>query len=155
SRGIELMRETGLLGEVLPELLEGVGCVQNRFHRFDVYRHTLETLDHTTGDPVIRLGALLHDVGKPRSKQPREGAPGEFTFFKHEYVGADIADDICRRLKMSTADREEVKQLVAHHMFFYTSDWTDGTVRRFVNRVGEKRVPKLFALRKGDIAGRG
>ena len=155
SRGLELMRTTGLLGEVLPELLEGVGVVQNRFHKHDVYNHTLSVVDSTRGDAIVRLGALLHDVGKPRAQQPREGAPGEFSFFKHEYVGAEMAAAICRRLKLSTSERERVVAIVANHMFFYTPDWTDGTVRRFVRRVGAGGVDDLFALREGDIAGRG
>jgi tRNA nucleotidyltransferase (CCA-adding enzyme) len=155
SVGIELMRETSLLAEVLPELLEGVGIAQNRFHSHDVYRHTLAVVDATTGDALTRLGALLHDIGKPRARQPRVGAPGEFTFFKHEYVGAAMTDAVCRRWKMSSADRERVVALVQHHMFFYTPEWTDGTVRRFVRRVGPDVLPALFALREGDIIGRG
>ena len=138
SRGLELMRATGLLGETIPELLEGVGCTQNRFHKHDVFAHT------------------LHDVGKPRARQPREGAPGEFSFFQHEYVGAEMADAICRRLKLANADRERVVGIVKNHMFFYTPDWTDGTVRRFVRRVGGNDVlGDLFALRAGDVRGRG
>lgn len=155
STGIELMRDTGLLAEVLPELLEGVGCTQNRYHRFDVYWHTLNTLDATGADAIVRLGALLHDVGKPRARQPKDGAPGEFSFWKHEIVGAEMADAICRRLKLSTAQRETVVALVAQHMFYYTPDWTDGSVRRFVRRVGEQNLAGLFALREGDIVGRG
>jgi len=156
SRGLELMRVTGLLGDVIPELLEGVGCTQNRFHKHDVYEHTLHVVDETEGDAIRRLGALLHDVGKPRARQPREGAPGEFSFFQHEYVGADMADDICRRLKLANAERERVVGIVKNHMFFYASDWTDGGVRRFVRRVGgTEALADLFALRKGDVAGRG
>jgi tRNA nucleotidyltransferase (CCA-adding enzyme) len=155
SQGLELMRRTGLLAEVLPELLESVGVVQNRFHKHDVYHHTLAVVDATVGDALTRLGALLHDVGKPRARQPREGAPGEFSFFKHEYVGAEMAEEICRRWKLSNADRARVTALVSHHMFFYTPDWTDGTVRRFVRRVTPEVLPALFALREGDIAGRG
>ena len=156
SRGLELMRTTGLLGEVIPELLEGVGCTQNRFHKHDVYEHTLHVVDETDGDAIRRLGALLHDVGKPRARQPREGAPGEFSFFQHEYVGAEMADEICRRLKLANADRERVVGIVKNHMFFYAPDWTDGTVRRFVRRVGgTDALADLFALRKGDVAGRG
>jgi len=156
SRGIELMRETGLLGEVIPELLEGVGCTQNHFHKHDVYGHTLAVVDATDGDAIVRLGALLHDVGKPRARQPREGAPGEYSFFKHEYVGRDMADAICRRLKLPNADRDRVVGMVAHHMFFYKPEWTDGAVRRFVRDVGGSgALDALFALRKGDVAGRG
>ena len=120
SRGLELMRATGLLGEVIPELLEGVGCTQNRFHKHDVFEHTLHVVDETQGDPIRRLGALLHDVGKPRARQPREGAPGEFSFFQHEYVGAEMADEICRRLKLANAERERVVGIVKNHMFFYS-----------------------------------
>jgi tRNA nucleotidyltransferase (CCA-adding enzyme) len=155
SIGLELMRRTGLLAEVLPELIEGVGCTQNRFHKHDVYEHTLAVVDATPGDAVVRLGALLHDVGKPRARQPREGAPGEYSFFKHEYVGKDMADAICRRWKLSTADRERVVSMVEHHMFFYAPEWTDGTVRRFVRRVGSDTLSALFALREGDVVGRG
>lgn len=155
SVGLELMRQTGLLGEVLPELLESVGVTQNRFHTHDVYGHTLAVVDATSGDAITRLGALLHDIGKPRARQPREGAPGEYSFFKHEYVGAEMSEAVCRRWKLSNADRERVVALVQHHMFFYTPDWTDGTVRRFVRRVGPDVLPGLFALREGDVIGRG
>jgi tRNA nucleotidyltransferase (CCA-adding enzyme) len=156
SRGLALMHKTGLLAEVMPELLEGVGCVQNRFHKHDVFEHTLSVVDETKGDAVVRLGALLHDVGKPRARQPREGAPGEYSFFKHEYVGAEMADAICRRLKLANADRERVVALVKNHMFFYMPDWSDGTIRRFVRRVGgQEGLADLFALREGDVRGRG
>ena len=156
SRGLELMRQTGLLGEVIPELLEGVGCTQNRFHKHDVFEHTLSVVDATQSDAVGRLGALLHDVGKPRARQPREGAPGEFSFFKHEYVGAEMAEAICRRLKLANADRDRVVAMVKNHMFFYMADWSDGTIRRFVRRVGGRDgLADLFALREGDVKGRG
>jgi len=155
SRGIELMRHTGLLEMVLPELLEGVGCTQNRFHKHDVYFHTLAVVDETPGDGIVRLGALLHDVGKPRARQPKQDAPGEYGFYKHEYVGAEMADAVARRLKLSAADRERVVAMVRHHMFFYTPDWSDGAVRRFVRHVGTDLLPALFALREGDVAGRG
>jgi tRNA nucleotidyltransferase (CCA-adding enzyme) len=156
ARGIELLRDSGLLAEVMPELLEGVGCTQNRFHKFDVFGHTLATLAATSNpDPVLRLGALLHDVGKPRARMPKEDAPGEFSFFKHEYIGAEMAVSICQRLKMAGAERESVRLLVANHMFFYTPDWSDGTIRRFVRRVGVDELPALLALREADVAGRG
>jgi tRNA nucleotidyltransferase (CCA-adding enzyme) len=156
SHGLELMRETGLMDVVMPEMLEGVGCTQNRFHKHDVWGHTLAVVDATRGDAIVRLGALLHDVGKPRARQPREGAPGEYSFFKHEYVGRDMAEEICRRLKLPNADRDRVVGMVAHHMFYYSPDWTDGAVRRFVRNVGgTESLGPLFALREGDVTGRG
>jgi putative nucleotidyltransferase with HDIG domain len=108
-----------------------------------------------TEDPVLRLGALLHDVGKPRARTPKEDAPGEYSFWKHEFIGAEMAVTICQRLKMANAERESVRLLVANHMFYYTPDWTDGTVRRFVKRVGVEELPALLALREADVAGRG
>jgi tRNA nucleotidyltransferase (CCA-adding enzyme) len=156
ARGIELLRASGLLAEVLPELLEGVGCAQNRHHKFDVYGHTVATLAATTAaDPVLRLGALLHDVGKPRTAAPKEDAPGEFSFYRHEFVGAEMAVGICQRLKLANAERESVRLLVANHMFYYTPEWSDGSVRRFVRKVGIDQLPALLALREADVTGRG
>jgi tRNA nucleotidyltransferase (CCA-adding enzyme) len=155
SHGLELMRQTGLLAEVLPEMLPTIGCVQNRFHKHDVYTHILATIDATIPDFLVRMAALLHDLGKPKTQAPREDAPGEFSFFRHEQVGVEMAEAICIRLKLSVAERTTLFALVAGHMFFYTPEWTDGTVRRFVRKVGIDLVPLLFALREADIASRG
>jgi len=155
SFGLELMRATGLLAEVLPELLPTIGCIQNRFHKHDVYQHILATVDAAASDFIVRIAALLHDLGKPQTQAPREDAPGEYSFFRHEQVGVDIAEAICTRFKLSAAERTTICALVAGHMFFYTPDWTDGTVRRFVKRVGPDLVPALFALREADVASRG
>ena len=155
SRGIELMRQTGLLAEVLPELLATFGCRQNRYHKHDVYQHSLATLDAAPAEPILRLAALLHDVGKPSTQTPQPDAPGEFGFFKHESVGAEMVEEIADRLRLSRAETELLVALVAHHMFFYTPEWTDGTVRRFVNRVQPERIPLLFSLREADIVSRG
>jgi tRNA nucleotidyltransferase (CCA-adding enzyme) len=156
ARGLELLRQTELLGGTIPELLEGVGCTQNRFHKFDVWGHTLATLAAaSTPDVVLRLGALLHDVGKPRAREAKEDAPGEYSFFKHEFIGAEMAVSVAQRLKLPSAERESVRMLVANHMFYYTPEWSDGTIRRFVCRVGVDELPALLALREADIAGRG
>ena len=155
SLGLELMRETGLLAEVVPELLEGVGLTQNRFHHHDVWRHTLVTVDAVERRLALRLAALLHDVGKPRTAEAREEAPGENRFFHHESVGARLADAILRRLRFSNAERELVVHLVAQHMYYYTGDWTPQAVRRFLRRVGPEHVDEIFALRAADIVGFG
>ncbi len=155
SQGIELMRATGLLAEVLPEMLPTIGCAQNRFHKHDVYRHTLATVDAAGPDFVVRMAALLHDLGKPQTRAPREDAPGEYSFFHHEQVGVDIAEAICTRLKLSAAERTTICALVGGHMFYYTPDWSDGTVRRFVKRMGPDLVPPLFSLREADVISRG
>jgi tRNA nucleotidyltransferase (CCA-adding enzyme) len=155
SVGLRLMQKTGMLAVVLPELIEGAGHPQNRFHAYDVLEHTLRTVDETRGDAITRLGALLHDVAKPRTAAPKEGAPGEFTFFRHEHVGAGVTDAIARRLRLSNKERERVVALVENHMFWYTPEWSDGAVRRFIGRVGVEGLDDLFALREGDVRARG
>jgi tRNA nucleotidyltransferase (CCA-adding enzyme) len=155
SIGLEIAERTGVLGVILPELVEGVGVVQNRHHRFDVWRHTIASVDGTPGDAIVRLGTLLHDVAKPRTAAPKPDAPGEFTFYRHDSVGAEMADAVARRLKLSNKERERVSALVAHHMFWYSPEWSDATVRRFIRRVGPELLPDLFALRTGDVVGRG
>lgn len=163
SIGLELMRTTGLIGVVIPELLEGVGMRQNRFHAHDVWRHTLAAVDATELSPagaagppwLVRFAALLHDVAKPRTAAPKEDSPAENTFYRHESVGAAMADDICRRLKLANAERETIVNLVGNHMFWYTPEWSDGTVRRFISRVGVAELDALFALRAGDVRARG
>src|SRR5438552_4972964 len=94
SRGLRLLQRTGLLGRIIPELLESVHFVQNRYHAWDVWRHTLRAVDNAPHDLVVRLAALLHDVAKPRSAAPKEGAPGEHTFYDHEQIGAPPPADI-------------------------------------------------------------
>jgi tRNA nucleotidyltransferase (CCA-adding enzyme) len=155
SIGLWVAQRTGILGVVLPELAEGVGVAQNRFHRYDVWRHTVESVDATPGDALTRLGALLHDVAKPRTAAPKADAPGEYTFFRHDLVGAEMTDQIARRLRLSNKEREKVTALVGHHMFWYSPEWSDATVRRFLRRIGPELVPDLFALRAGDVIGRG
>ncbi len=161
SIGLHLMARTGLLRESIPELEESIGQAQNRHHRHDVWDHTLATVDAARllpDDPspwIVRLAALLHDVAKPRTAAPKEGAPGEHTFFRHDLVGAEMTSQITERLRLSNRDRERVTSLVLNHMFWYTPEWSDGTVRRFITRVGAEQLPSLFLLREADVRGRG
>lgn len=155
SIGLEVAERTGILGVVVPELVEAVGVIQNHHHRYDVWRHTVAAVDATPGDALTRLGTLLHDVAKPRTAAPKPESPGEFTFYRHDIVGAEMAERIARRLKLSNQEREKIVALVGHHMFWYSPEWTDATVRRFIRRVGPALIPDLFALRVGDVIGRG
>jgi len=153
SIGIELMRETGLLTVLIPELTEGVGMTQNRHHAYDVYEHTLRTVDAAPlSEPQVRLAALLHDVGKPRT---RAVVDGEGTFYRHEQVGEGLAREILERYRFPRRDIDTVSHLVGQHMFHYTPDWTDGTVRRFIRRVGREHLEALFTLRRADNVGNG
>jgi putative nucleotidyltransferase with HDIG domain len=151
STALRLMEETGMLAIVLPELVRCRGVEQKGMHRFDVLDHLLASVDAAPADPVVRLAALLHDIGKPETRAV--GADGVATFYGHEGASARGAAAVLRRLRFPNATTEEVTHLVAQHMFFYEDSWTDAAVRRFLARVGEAEVEKLFALRLADGTG--
>jgi tRNA nucleotidyltransferase (CCA-adding enzyme) len=155
SRGLRLLLRSGLLARIVPELLESVSFAQNRYHRWDVWRHTLRCLDAAPPDLVVRLAALLHDVAKPRSAAPKEGAPGENTFYDHEKLGARLATDILQRLKFPRRETERVALLVAEHNWHYLPEWNDATVRRVLARIGPEEIPALWMLRRADLNARG
>jgi len=153
SRAFDVMRRTGILGETCPELLEGVGMQQNKWHAYDVWRHALECMDACTADPVLRVAALLHDVGKPRTRAWSD-ASHDFTFYDHDRVGAEIAEPIAARLRFSNEERARIVSLVRHHLFHY-SDWSDAAVRRWIRRVGPDRVEDLYLLNAADVRAKG
>jgi tRNA nucleotidyltransferase (CCA-adding enzyme) len=151
STALRLMEETGMLAIVLPELMRCRGVEQKGMHRFDVLDHLYASVDAAPADPVVRLAALLHDIGKPETKAI--GADGIATFYGHEALSAREAAEVMRRLRFPNATTDEVAHLVRQHMFFYEDSWTDAAVRRFLARVGEAEVERLFALRLADGSG--
>jgi poly(A) polymerase/tRNA nucleotidyltransferase (CCA-adding enzyme) len=137
----------------LPELDGSVGVAQNEFHAYDVYWHSLCTCDAVPREkPLVRLAALLHDVGKPSMKEEHDG---RVTFYNHQHVGAGMVASVMDRLRFSSVEREYVVRLVDNHMFDYHSNWTDGALRRFVRRVGIDAVADVFDLRIADYLGNG
>ncbi|MBN2038614.1 MAG: HD domain-containing protein [Spirochaetes bacterium] len=154
SIGLEYMRKSGLMELFLPELLQGYSLTQNKFHVYDIYYHSVYSCDAIPGsDPIIRLAALLHDVGKSATR--REGEDGESTFYNHEIIGSKITGKIMKRLKFSNEEISRVTNLVINHMFHYTDEWTDGAVRRFIRKVGLENLEDLFLLRLADRRGNG
>jgi tRNA nucleotidyltransferase (CCA-adding enzyme) len=152
SVGLSLMKETGILGVVLPELLEGVGVAQGSLHCYDVFTHALYACDAAPRESLLlRLAALLHDIGKPRTLAP--GPDGRPTFYTHEQLSARMAADILTRLKLPNAVVKDVAHLVEHHMFNYLEEWTDAAVRRLISRVGEGSIKDIIALRRADQVG--
>lgn len=149
SRAFEVMRASGILAVSCPELVEGVGVEQNKWHAYDVWRHGMECMDHCVGDPILRIAALLHDVGKPRTRAYSDKTR-DYTFYDHDRVGAEIADPICSRLRFSTEERQRIVALVRHHLFHYDG-WSDAAVRRWIRRVGKERVEDLYALGEADV----
>jgi tRNA nucleotidyltransferase (CCA-adding enzyme) len=149
SVGIEILRTTGVLGELWPEVVEGVGVDQNEWHAYDVYRHNLETADAAApGDVTLRLAALLHDIGKPRTKDGPH-------FYRHEHVGADMAVDMLARWRFPNETIETVEHLVRSHMYAADPTLAPKAIRRFIKRIGPAYLARLFALRHADIIGSG
>ena len=103
---------------------------------------------------VVKLGCLLHDIGKPQVKAIG-GKNTEVTFYNHEVVGARIAKTIARRLKLSKKDTDLLWLLVRWHMFQYEPKMTDKAIRRFIRRVGKENIHDMMALRIGDRVGGG
>jgi tRNA nucleotidyltransferase (CCA-adding enzyme) len=153
SRAFDVMKDTGILGVSCPELLLGVGLEQNRYHTYDVWRHAMECMDACVGDPILRIAALFHDVGKPATRAFSEKTK-DYTFYEHERVGAEIVDPICSRLRFSNDERARITHLVRHHLFHY-DQWSDAAVRRWIQRVGRERLADLYALNEADLRAKG
>ena len=159
-RGIELLRKTGILALIMPELMQGFGVAQNRFHKYDVYYHILHTIQSV--EPLeteemtllVRLAALFHDIAKPMV-QKKVSKQEEPVYYNHEVVGANVAKKVMRRLKYSNAEIDFVTLLVRQHMFYYQDEWTDGAVRRFMKAVGIENIKPLLKLREADRLGSG
>lgn len=154
--GLEILRRTAVLREVIPELLEGFGMRQNRWHRYDVYHHLLRAVNASIPKLTVRLATLLHDIDKPKTAAPSpRGGPSELSFYDHERSGSERAHAICHRLRYPTKVCTEVQVLVREHQFVYSKDWSDAAVRRMLARVGDGSFEDLLAVRRADVMGRG
>ena len=130
------------------------GVPQAGRHKLDVWNHSLESLrECPSTDPIVRLAAFLHDIGKPKSY--REQGPRGITFYGHEVIGARMADIIGKRLRLSKKQVEKLVTLVRWHMFAYESKMTDASIRRFIKRVGVENINDMMLLRVGDRKGVG
>jgi poly(A) polymerase len=136
SDGLWFLVDTGIADLVLPEL-PAMRVEQDPIHRHkDVLTHTIAVVAKTSPDLVLRMAALLHDVGKPKT---RSIGPKGVSFHHHEVVGARMARDRLRALRFSNEQVEEISQLVHLHLRFhgYGDDvWTDSAVRRYVRDAG-------------------
>ena len=146
---LRLLEDTGLLKVFLPELSDCRGVEQKGMHSFDVLDHSFLSCDAAPQDnPIVRLAALFHDIGKVSTREKNEY--GDYTFYKHEAVSEKLTKKIMQRLKFPNKEIEEVSHLVGLHMFHYTEDWSEAAVRRFIVRAGVENIPNLFDLRRAD-----
>jgi len=147
KRALELLDDAGLLEVVLPEIAACKGVAQSGWHTHDVFGHTLLAVEATPPDLLLRVAALFHDVGKPST------AKGDGTFLGHEEVGATIARQALERLRFSQKEIDVVTGLIRLHLrpVFYSSEWTDGAVRRLARDAGPL-LGRLMALARADIA---
>ena len=156
DQGIELLRQADLLSHVIPELLEGVGVEQNLHHIYTVWEHNVRALKYTVDQNYsleIRLGSLLHDVGKPRSKR---GEGRNSTFYGHEVIGAKMTAQITDRLRFPKEQANKITKLVRWHLFYYNpGEVTESSVRRLVAHIGKENVYDLLKVREADRIGSG
>jgi putative nucleotidyltransferase with HDIG domain len=146
---LEYLDATLLLHDLLPELTACRGQVQNRFHTHDVFDHSLLTVrGMAVPDPILRLTALLHDIGKPSTAQP--SGEGCFSFLEHEVVGSQMADVVCQRLKLTNEDRERVVNLIRHHCRLISPPVSGPSRRRFIKAVGPENVESMLTLNEAD-----
>jgi len=153
SEGITLLLTSGLLQFIIPELIKGYGLKQAKHHIYDVWTHSIMSLKNCpSNDPIVRLAALIHDVGKPVVVK---GEGESQTFYNHELVSAGIARKLAKNLKFSKKEAERLNILVRWHMFTVDDRQTDSAIRRFVRNVGKENLEDMLALRTGDRLGGG
>ncbi|MFL6088847.1 MAG: CCA tRNA nucleotidyltransferase [Aeromicrobium sp.] len=163
--GLRLLVDTGLADIVLPEL-PALKLESDEHHRHkDVYEHSLTVLEQAIAlerlrevdgapDVVLRLAALLHDIGKPKTRRFQNG--GTVTFHHHDVVGAKLARKRLRELRFSNDDIDDIARLVELHLRFHgygSGEWTDSAVRRYVRDAGDQ-LERLHILTRADCTTR-
>lgn len=163
--GIELLVSSGLANRVIPEIPALRLEVDEHHHHKDVYQHSLTVLDQAIGyekerhagerpDLVLRLAAILHDIGKPNTRRLEPG--GVVSFYHHDIVGAKLAKKRLTALRFDKATIESVARLIELHLRFFgytETSWTDSAVRRYVRDAGDE-LERLHMLTRADVTTR-
>jgi tRNA nucleotidyltransferase/poly(A) polymerase len=155
--GIVLLKDSGLVAEVLPEIEKCFGVEQKspgRHHIYDVGTHLLMSLKFCKSkDPITRFATLIHDIGKPQTY--KKLPTGVITFYNHEMVSTRIAENIADRLKFSKKEKDKFVTLVRWHQFTVDEHQTDAAIRRVLRNVGLENMEDMLALRVADRLGGG
>jgi poly(A) polymerase len=159
--GLRLLVETGLADRFIPEISGLKLEIDEHAQHKDVYEHTLTVLQNATRlegadgpDFTLRMAALMHDVGKPATKDV--GRDGRVSFHHHEVVGARLTKHRMKAMKYPKDVIADVVELVALHLRFYgygRGEWTDSAVRRYVTDAGPL-LPRLHKLTRSDVTTR-
>lgn len=155
--GMLLLRNSGLLAEILPEMEKAFGIEQKspgRHHIYDVGTHLLMSLKFCKSqDPLVRFATLIHDIGKPQTY--KKLSTGVITFYNHEVIGSRTAMNIADRLRFSKDEREKLFKLVRWHQFTVNENQTDSAIRRVLRNVGLENIDDMLTLRVADRLGGG
>lgn len=150
--GITFLCDSGLMDMIIPQFLRTKGCMQNKWHSFDVYNHSINVMEVLPPDPVFRLVGLLHDIGKPDTQTPHPHNKGEFRFLNHAKVGSLYAEGIAKRLKLSGDDVKRVVHLVKHHMRLMDIPQTDSGIRKLIRDLRPECVEEFITFRRADMS---
>jgi tRNA nucleotidyltransferase/poly(A) polymerase len=155
--GVVLLKDSGLLSEILPEMEKCFGVEQKspgRHHIYDVGTHLLMSLKNCKSeDTITRFATLIHDIGKPQTY--KKLGTGVITFYNHEMVSTRIAENIADRLRFSKKEKDKFVTLVRWHQFTVDEHQTDAAIRRVLKNVGLENMEDMLALRVGDRLGGG
>lgn len=155
--GIESLKKSGILEIILPELTKCFGIVQEgpKHDRvYDIGEHCLLSLKFCpSDDPLTRLAALMHDIGKPDTMNTQED--GNVTFYNHDYIGGKLSLTVARRFNLSKKQTDKLYTLIRYHMFTLDESQTDSAIRRFIKNIGQENIEDMMAVRVGDRLGGG
>lgn len=150
TEALAFLESVRALGMMLPEVASLVDLHESSpVHHKDVWQHTLQVVEQSPPQPVLRWAALLHDIGKPWTRAIRDG---DVTFYRHERHGAMLFEGIADRFRFDNATADEVQFVIRHHgrAAQYDREWSDAAVRRFVREM-DPYVETMLAFARADL----
>ena len=152
SKCINALKNAGLLEYTIPPLVDCIGVTQNVYHLQPVYEHCVATCQAASKEkPLLRLAALLHDVGKPATREEDEEAD-EVHFYNHHINGAEIVYNWAKKFKFPSKDCEYLSLITRHHMYHISLDTKKSTIKKWMSKT-KGYYWDLIELRKADRAG--